>query len=109
MNSDQGKGEPIEAPAGGQEGSLRAPSISPSCQLAYLQQLVEEIHLVLVPGLRLVPHKLHQSCRRDEKHGTLGWVPGPDSYCHHTGPSPAISCLALNRCVSQVERQPRLY
>lgn len=51
----------MEAQEGGQEGSLRAPSTSPGFLLAYLQQLVQEVHLVLVPGLRLVPHKLHQS------------------------------------------------
>lgn len=40
--------------------------------LTYLQQLIEQVQLILAPGLRLIPHKLHQSCRQEKEHGELG-------------------------------------
>ena len=84
MTSGQGKGEATQAQARGQEQTLKAhrlPKAFSTQALAYLQQVIKELHLILAPGLRLVAHKLHQSYRQDEKRGELGWGPGPGPRC----------------------------
>ena len=112
-NSDQGKGGSYsgQGSTSFRNSSSGLPGSPPNFQhtaAAYLQQHVEELHFILAPGLGLVPHQLHQNYRQDEKHGELGWGPGPGSRCPHTGLSPATQCLALNMCVSHTEWKTQL-
>lgn len=113
MTSDRGKGEATQARAGGQEQTLKAHRILPKAfstqALAYPQQVIKELHLILAPGLRLVPHKLHQSCRQDEKHGELGWGPGFGSCCRQTGLSLSSHALLPKMHVSQAEQSSLLF